>query len=121
MTRLILASAAALLTALPALADPPDIVSVTASKSAMGWRFEVTIRHDDTGWDNYASGWEIVDKHGERYAYRELVHPHVNEQPFTRSLTSVLLPDGTRKVYIVAHSSDGSKSEPYPVKLKFKY
>jgi hypothetical protein len=33
---------------------------------------------------------------------RVLGHPHVNEQPFTRSLSGVQIPDGTTQVQIQA-------------------
>lgn len=100
-------------------ADPPRIVEVKVRDSGMGWKISVTLEHPDTGWDHYASGWEVLDEAGNRLAFRKLQHPHVNEQPFTRSLQSVTVPDGTRTVYIVAHcSKDGGKSAPYKVKLK---
>jgi len=98
-------------------ADPPRIVEVKVRDSGMGWEISVTLEHPDTGWDHFAAGWEVLNEAGERLAYRKLHHPHVNEQPFTRSLHSVMVPDGTRKVYIVAHCSTGGKSEPVKVKL----
>lgn len=38
-------------------------------------------------------------------AVRELAHPHVHEQPFTRSLDGVEIPEGVEKVTIRAHDS----------------
>ncbi len=85
----------------------------------MDWRLDVTLEHPDTGWDHYADGWEILDAGGNRLGYRELVHPHVNEQPFTRSLGNVMLPDGTREVFIRARCSvDGWASEMFRVELQ---
>ena len=94
----------------PALADGPVIENATAERGTMGWRIEVTLSHPDTGWDHYASGWEVLDKAGNRLAYRELMHPHVHEQPFTRSLSNVMLPDGTRSVFIRAICSQSHES-----------
>lgn len=108
------------LVALPttALADMSEIVDVVASKPDMGWRFDVTIKHPDTGWDHYADGWEILDENGKRLGYRELHHPHVNEQPFTRSLRGVMIPDGVRTIYVRARcSTDGWASEKVAVEL----
>lgn len=68
-------------------------------------RFEVTVRHADDGWDHYANRWEIVDADGEILAVRELAHPHVNEQPFTRSLDGVKILDGIDEVKVRAHDS----------------
>nr|WP_137701802.1 hypothetical protein [Marimonas lutisalis] len=86
-------------------ADMPEILSVETSRVGMGWRIDVTLQHPDTGWDHYADGWEVVDEAGNRLGFRELMHPHVNEQPFTRSLINLMLPDGMRRVYIRARCS----------------
>lgn len=66
------------------------------------YQFNVTLLHDDTGWDHYANRWEILDTGGNILATRTLHHPHVNEQPFTRSLT-VTLPENTKNVIIRGH------------------
>lgn len=52
------------------------------------------LAHPDTGWDHYADGWRIEAEDGTVIGTRELLHPHVEEQPFTRSLTVDDLPDG---------------------------
>ena len=106
--------------ALPAWAEDPQIVDVEVQKAGMGWRFEVTIEHPDTGWDHYADGWEVLDSEGNLLGERILHHPHVEEQPFTRSLSSVMVPDGTREVYVRARCSvDGWSGDPVPVSLPF--
>lgn len=92
--------------AAPVRADAPEIVKVSASKPGIGWEFQVTLRHPDTGWDHYADGWEVLDVDGNRLGYRKLHHPHVDEQPFTRSLRRVMVPDGTRKVLIRARCNE---------------
>ena len=96
----ILPLAALLLSALQVRADSPAVVGVTTGLAGMGWRFEVTISHPDSGWDHFADGWEIQDSQGNRLGWRQLLHPHVNEQPFTRSLNNVMIPDGTKEVFI---------------------
>ncbi len=65
------------------------------------WTVYVTLRHADTGWDHYADAWRIVDGRGRVLGTRTLFHPHVHEQPFTRSL-EVQLP-GTGVVFVEAH------------------
>ena len=98
----------AALLATPAFADDPEVLDVTVEKAGMVWNIHVTIRHPDTGWDHYADGWEVLDADGNRLGYRELMHPHVNEQPFTRSLSGVVIPDGTREIFVRARcSADG--------------
>jgi hypothetical protein len=101
----------ALLLATAAAADPPEIVEAAAKKTGMSWRVDVTLRHPDTGWDHYADGWEVRDADGNRLGYRVLHHPHVDEQPFTRALTGLDLPDGTREIFIRAHCSVDEWSE----------
>ena len=86
-------------------ADTPEIVRASAQKSGDTWNFSVTLRHGDTGWDNYADGWEVLDPSGERLGYRELFHPHVNEQPFTRSLGGVSVPADLDHVLIRARDN----------------
>ncbi|MGI3169693.1 hypothetical protein ACRARG_11095 [Pseudooceanicola sp. C21-150M6] len=111
----------ALMLASPVLADAPKIVDATAKKSGMGWRISVTILHPGESWDHYADGWSVVDMAGNELGYRTLVHPHPNEQPFTRSLSSVMIPDGTRKVRIRAHCSrDGWAEDEFKLYLERK-
>ncbi|MBO6782853.1 MAG: hypothetical protein JJ899_06215 [Alphaproteobacteria bacterium] len=69
------------------------------------YSFSVTLRHDDEGWDHYADRWEVLTMDGEVIATRTLFHPHVNEQPFTRSLGGVEVPVGTTRVRIRSHDS----------------
>lgn len=105
--------------AAPALADAPQILDVKVMKNGMDWRITVTEQHADTGWDHYADGWEILDADGNRLGSRELLHPHVDEQPFTRSLGNVMFPDGTREIFIRARCSvDGWADETFRVELQ---
>lgn len=90
----------------PALAGEADVVEVRVTKEAAGtYRFDVTVKHADTGWDHYADGWEIATEGGVQLGYRTLYHPHVNEQPFTRSLGGVTVPKGVTSVMVRAHDS----------------
>ncbi|MFQ5971249.1 MAG: hypothetical protein ACE5Q3_02890 [Alphaproteobacteria bacterium] len=86
-------------------AGEADIVDARATRTGESWRFDVTVRHDDTGWDHYADKWEVLAPDGTVLGTRVLLHPHENEQPFTRSLTGVELPDGIDTVIIRAHDS----------------
>lgn len=88
------------------LAGEADVVAVKAAASGdRVYRFDVTLRHDDTGWDHYADRWEVLTPAGEVLGTRVLYHPHVDEQPFTRSLSGVEVPAGVQKVIIRAHDS----------------
>ena len=63
----------------------------------------MTLRHEDTGWEHYADAWQVVDENGKLLGKRVLYHPHVNEQPFTRSLSGIEIPATTKIVYVEAH------------------
>jgi hypothetical protein len=82
------------------------------------WRVSVTLRHGDTGWDHYADAWRVVTADGGVIGTRTLYHPHVDEQPFTRSLGGLKLPSAVSHVYVEAHDSvHGWSSERLAVDL----
>ncbi len=89
-----------------ALAGEADVVDVRATKGAGGgYSFDVSVRHADEGWDHYADAWDVVGPDGTVLGTRKLLHPHENEQPFTRSLGGVKIPAGVTEVTIRAHDS----------------
>lgn len=105
---------AAVLAASPAFADAPVVEDVTISGTVVS----VTLSHPDTGWDHYADGWEVLDKDGNSLGLRVLAHPHVNEQPFTRSLSGVEIPAGTKTLFIRTRCNvDGWSQDLYAVKI----
>lgn len=107
-----------LLMAGPAFAHDAVIDEATARASSSGWTFNVTLTHAETGWDDYADGWRVETEAGEVLGTRMLAHPHVNEQPFTRSLSGIAVPDGTTSVWIRARTSaDGWGEDRYPLEL----
>ena len=65
--------------------------------------FDVTLEHEDTGWEHYADKWEIYTPQNKLLATRTLYHPHIDEQPFTRSLSGVQIPKGVNKVIVKGH------------------
>ena len=95
----------ALLSAAPAAAGEADVLAVEATRAGATWRFTVTVAHADEGWDHYADAWEVRGPDGTVYGVRELLHPHVAEQPFTRSLSGVAVPEGVRAVTVRARDS----------------
>ncbi len=105
MTRRIAAILLPALLALPAMAGEARITDVQVSPNGDTWRFEVTVEHADTGWDHYADGWRVLAPDGTELGYRELLHPHVNEQPFTRALSGVTIPAGIAEVQVRAEDS----------------
>lgn len=89
----------------PVAAGEVEVVDVAVTPDGAGrYRFDVTLRHADSGWDHYANRWEVLDPDsGEILATRVLFHPHVNEQPFTRSLGGVKIPAGLSTVRVRGH------------------
>lgn len=87
-------------------AGEADVVNVAVKKAGEGtYRFDVSVAHADTGWDHYADRWEVVAPDDSVLGTRILHHPHVNEQPFTRSLSGVAIPANIDHVVIRAHDS----------------
>lgn len=84
-----------------------DVAGVEVTRTGDDtFRFNVTISSNETGWDYYADAFEIVGPDGEVLGRRTLHHPHVDEQPFTRSLGGVEIPAGIDTVTIRAHHSE---------------
>ena len=88
-----------------------DVLFVRAVQGSDGlWAFHVTVEHPDTGWEDYADGWDVVVPNGEVIKpdpespfTRLLLHPHETEQPFTRVQSGIRLPEGIAQVRVRAH------------------
>ncbi|MFD2741046.1 hypothetical protein ACFSUD_15790 [Sulfitobacter aestuarii] len=102
-----IALATLIVTASAAFADAPVIRNVNITRSGDLWNFDVTVQHDDTGWDDYADAWRILDEQGNVLGQRNLAHPHVDEQPFTRSLSGIAVPSGVKEIEIQVHDTKG--------------
>ena len=100
-----------LLSAIPVAADSESFQTDTdfaqvekirmVYRSNGHWDVYVTVRHNDQGWDHYADRWQVIDeKTGDVLVERILAHPHDNEQPFTRSLSGLVIPEGIRNLRI---------------------
>jgi len=93
--------------------EPGDanVTEVYAKEEADGsWTFHVSVTHEDVNWYDYADGWDVVLPDGSTVKpdpfsmfTRALRHPHVEEQPFTRTQKGVILPEGVDKITIRAH------------------
>lgn len=85
--------------------SPAQVEQVTMNEGHDGWEVAVTVRHEDSGWGHYTDWWRITDPDGNEVARRVLRHPHVDEQPFTRSLMNVSIPPDLTQVMVEAHCS----------------
>lgn len=101
----------------PALAGEAVIVAATARPVGETWNFDVTLQHADEGWQHYADRWRVSGPDGTVLGLRELFHPHVDEQPFTRSLSGVVIPSGVAWVRIEAHDIVHGWGGPYRLEL----
>jgi len=107
-------------TALPTTPSPTLAAGSTANADVLyvkvlqaadaTWTFHVTVRHPDTGWEDYADGWDVLTPDGtvlkpdpDSPFTRLLLHPHVDEQPFTRSQSRIVVPPGVSQVRVRAH------------------
>jgi hypothetical protein len=88
-----------------------DVLHVRAVQSADDtWTFYVTVRHPDTSWQDYADGWDVLTPDGTLIKpdpsspfTRLLLHPHQDEQPFTRSQSGIVISPGVTQVRVRAH------------------
>ena len=102
------------------IASDAKILKASAElTSAQKFNISVTVEHADEGWDHYANAWRVYSMDGKLIGERILYHPHVNEQPFTRSLLGLSVPSEVKEVMIVAVcSKTGESKASYNLKLR---
>ena len=72
----------------------PDVVGGDAERSDDGtWTIRATLSSPYDTPERYADAWRVLGPDGAVLGVRELAHDHANEQPFTRSLAGVAIPD----------------------------
>ncbi len=107
------------LAACAALAGGADVEDVRI-KAHDGNRFDfdVTVRSNDRGWSYYADAFEVLAPDGRLLGRRVLLHPHENEQPFTRDLYGIVIPPGINQVTVRArHNPRGYDGKTLVVPL----
>ena len=98
-----------------------QVTKVSVTGNADAYTFDVTVESPDTGCDQYADWWEVIDLEGNLIYRRVLAHSHVTEQPFTRSGSNIKLGADTQ-VYVRAHmntSGYGTKAQKGSVENGF--
>ena len=79
----------------------PDVLAAEARANADGtFRFDVTVSSPYDTPERYADAWRVLGSDGTVYGVRELLHDHAGEQPFTRSLDGVEIPEGVEMVTV---------------------
>jgi hypothetical protein len=84
-----------------------SVIDAEATKNGDTWTFALTVRSDDISTTEFGDSWELRTLDGEVIATRVLAHEHMNEQPFTRSMSGIVIPEGITTVIGVAHHSVG--------------
>jgi hypothetical protein len=82
-----------------------DVIAADMTVQGSMYQISATVSSADTGWDKYADAWVVRTPGGEILGTRQLTHPHVDEQPFTRSLAGVEIPAGVDRVEVAARDS----------------
>lgn len=101
-----------------AMAGDVKVVDVKAYKEGDSWTFDVTLEHEDSGWEHYADAWRVVSDDGKKvYGTRTLFHPHETEQPFTRGQSGIKIPAKVDTVVVEAHDKVHGWS---PDRFKYK-
>lgn len=107
MIQLLAAAIVLCLATVSARAGGADVVEVRYEQASDGsYTFHVAVLHADAGWDHYADKWQVVGPDGTVYGERVLLHPHDNEQPFTRSQSGIEIPDDVAEVTVRAHDNE---------------
>lgn len=79
----------------------PDVVAATAEPDCDGgWNIDATLSSPYDTAERYADAWRVLGPDGTVYGVRELTHDHQAEQPFTRSLPGVDIPDDVERVTV---------------------
>jgi len=117
--KIVMAGATALWLPLAAFAGEADVVKAVAKPAGDGqYRFDVTIKSNDKGWDYYCDRFDILGPDGKILGTRILHHPHEAEQPFTRSLGSVAIDPSITEVTVTATMKpSGEGGETVKIKL----
>jgi hypothetical protein len=81
----------------------PDVLEVEVRAAAPGvFDFDVTVSSPYDTPSRYADGFRVSTTEGKVLGQRKLLHDHQTEQPFTRDLYSVKIPEGVTKVLVQA-------------------
>jgi len=97
----------------------PDVLGVELSPGADGqWTVSATIASPYDTPSRYADAFRVVAPDGTVLGERVLAHDHAAEQPFTRSLAGVEIPEGVSSVLVEARdqlSGYGGATQTVPI------
>lgn len=82
-----------------------QVTNIEVSGEEKAYTFRVTIESPDTGCDQYADWWEVVDLEGNLIYRWILDHSHITEQPFTSSGENIEVAEA-KEVYVRMHMNN---------------
>ncbi len=78
----------------------PDVIDAELEPDGDVWRLSATLSSPYDTPERYADAFRAVAEDGTVLGVRELAHDHANEQPFTRTLTGLEIPDGVTRITV---------------------
>ncbi|QSB05615.1 hypothetical protein [Natronoglycomyces albus] len=83
----------------------PTVTDVYVERSGGTYLFTVTVSSEYDSTDRWADAIRVRSASGEEYGVRELGRHHADEQPFTRQITDVEVPDDVTVVIVEGRDS----------------
>lgn len=78
----------------------PDVLEAVVEPASGAFDVDATISSPYDTPERYADALRVRSEDGTVYGVRELTHDHASEQPFTRTLTGLDLPDDVDEVVV---------------------
>jgi hypothetical protein len=78
----------------------PDVIDAELEPDGDAWRLRATLSSPYDTPERYADAFRAVAEDGTVLGVRELAHDHAGEQPFTRSLTGLEIPDDVARITV---------------------
>jgi len=78
----------------------PDVVAAELEPTGDVWRLDATLSSPYDTPERYADAFRARSEDGTVLGVRELAHDHANEQPFTRSLGGLAIPDDVAHITV---------------------
>ncbi|MGI9509153.1 MAG: hypothetical protein ACR2QJ_07380 [Geminicoccaceae bacterium] len=102
--------------------DPARVADVQIKRDSPDqpgiFHIEVTIEHEDTGWDDYVEAWEIFGPNGEILGIRPFFEPELEREKTISALSGVIIPEDIKTVTIRARTYPaGLEGGPYRVDI----
>lgn len=78
----------------------PDVLAAELTSAGDAWRLSATLSSPYDTPERYADAFRAIAEDGTVLGVRELAHDHADEQPFTRSLTGLEIPDDVARITV---------------------